>query len=427
MVWTKRRKHLSRAARAQLREQSQQRQRTGTERKCHEEPAPIRQVAKARDLDYLVARHTDRQHPEIRARYRAILAAALARRPGLLDNPYLGGLYVLAELAWRRDPAQWRPRGRGLCVAYRSLAEHLHGHYPISRHLWDGFLITVYGDDSDRLALDFVSRVSSGVSPRSLVGSEVMPAPLTRRMLHLTLNPPQPMSLGEATRRAQVLCYGGPEWLAGVLGKAGFSEFVADEPYWSTVIHWFCRQECGDRQTYQDLIEYLKTMHREQEPVALAGRTMLSLRREQARILKTRDEAERKAWKEEIASTPAAPPCDIGDYSHGEWRITRIRNARKLILEGAAMRHCVARHRYDQESGTLTFWSLTHHGRRALTLSVHTPTRRLDGIAGRSNRDPRRDELVPVEAWARRNRVGIGPWLDEWPLFGRPDPTAAGA
>jgi hypothetical protein len=421
MAWTKRRKHLSRAARAEARKQSEQRKREQAGRRPQTraavEPSSERRLPRCRDVERLAAHGSCGRAPGTTIRFRALLVAVLAQRPGLVDDPYWDGLYALAERDWLRDPALWRPRGRGLAEAFRSLAEHLHGQYPVSRHLWDGLMITDNYGDSARQSLGFISQVSCGVSPRSLVGTFDMPAPLTRRMLHLALRPPRPMSFVEATRRAQAVGYGGTEWLGRELFSAGLDEFTDDEPYWATVIHWFCRQERLGHDAYRELLGYLRSRHIHNEPVALKGRSLLSLRRDQKRFRKAEDEVWRWDWLQELAQAPAPSPCDIADYREGDWRLTRIRTARKLVLEGFSMHHCAGGFAGDQKLGKTTFWSLTHRDRRALTISVESATRNVSAIAGRHNRDPRREELTHVEAWARVNGVQIDRWLEDWRLW----------
>lgn len=427
MSGSRRRKHLSRAARAQAREKAerwrQAARKADSERAARAAvfarlaplPVPLR-----RDLDHLVAHTAISCAEACLKRHRAIIDRVLQVRPGLVDPPYDVGLAVLAEVPWLRSPAQWRPRGRGLSAAYHSLAEHLHATYPLSRHLWEALTFPVGSKMQVRTTMRFLASIAQGASGRELVGTPLMPAPLTRRMLHLLLNPPEPRPFVALVRRAQVLGCGGTERLARDLGEVGLDTFDGDEDYWASVIAWLCRQGPVDRKTIEQVFDYLGMRRYAGEPVTLSGRTLRSLMRERQwyeRSLKARGRGRRTRYAprddvDMIASIATAR--DIADYHEGDWRITCIRTTRQLLLEGVAMRNCLAMYREVHKCGQESFWSLTYRGKRKLTIEVLNECRRIDNIAGLAQRQPRPPEVPHLLAWARANLLDDADWHDEW-------------
>ncbi|MCA1788547.1 MAG: PcfJ domain-containing protein [Thioalkalivibrio sp.] len=87
--------------------------------------------------------------------------------------------------------------------------------------------------------------------------------------------------------------------------------------------------------------------------------------------------------------------------------MARIRSARKLVLEGAAMRHCVADYRPELAAGISSFWSLTCGGKRRLTIEVRTDEMKIVAICGKANRRPRPDEMRQVEEWAQASGLAL--------------------
>ena len=428
MAWTKRRKHLSRADRARKRDEAEAKRRT-TVVAVRATGAAVegdgqdtnRAVPLRRDVTHYVAKLDRGVNKSSRERYASILESVLRLRPGLVDPPYGRGLLLLAHVPWLRDPSLWRPRGRGLGAAYISLAEHLHAEFRVSRHLWESQLLSGFVNRRETLNLRFVIHVAQGRRARDVVGTKLLPARLTRRMLHLLLDSQEPGEFVELVRRAQVIAGGGNDGLARELCRSHLAHFSEQEEYWATVIAWLCRQGQVERDDLEDLLDYLGTQLDQREPVVLKGRTVRSILRERQRYQCAVRESERAWLKQrrkgrtaEESDAPVAPPCDIADYSDGDWRISRIRTPLKLIKEGAAMRHCVGSYACEQKEGSQAFWSLTRGGKRLLTISVFRQRREIANIAGRTNRDARPLEVPHILSWADANGVEASEWLAYW-------------
>lgn len=266
-------------------------------------------------------------------------------------------------------------------------------------------------------AVRFLGAYAGGRSVRALAGTKILPAQLTRRMCHLLTTPPHRMGFVAMVRRAQVLGCGGTEQLARSLHLMELCDFKSDENYWADVIHWLCRQDLPDRRTIKAIVEFLDQREFYDERVAIHGRTWRSVLRDAERL--QREEARlrriRRPRRLPAAATPESRPCaDLDGFTANEWAIARIRSARKLVLEGAAMRHCVADYRPELAAGISSFWSLTCGGKRRLTIEVRSAEMRIVEICGKANRRPRQDEMRQVEKWAQSSGLAL-----DGVLFGR--------
>ncbi|MBK8164380.1 MAG: PcfJ domain-containing protein [bacterium] len=369
-----------------------------------------------RDFDELAAALPDDCRHEIRGPFRRLHTVVLRHRPGLLDPPYLNGVVSLALATWHEDPETWRPRGKGLSSAFRSLVIHLLQSYPLSPHLWDLPLFTNGFDLEPRQrAMQFLTHLAFGSSPR-LLHRGILPAPLTRRMLHLLTNPPYPMPYESMVRRAQVLGHGGREQLAACLASTRLARFQPREDYWHDFIHWCCRQDDLDLESVGPLVDFLHDRVEAGEPLALAGRTHASL----CRLMRAwhRELANRRAQASEVY-TPSGLAAGVWVTARHEdgapgagarWEVREILTGTDLIREGRAMGHCVASYGGAIAGRRASIWSLTCNGQRRVTIEAAAGSREIRQVRGKANRIPKPIEARIVERWALKNKLEIRCW-----------------
>lgn len=344
-----------------------------------------------------------------RARFLDLFEVIRVQRPGLFDAPYRDGLAMLVWTEWLRDPEAWRPDGRGLGAAFRSLAAHLTGRYPISPYFWDSMLIRPDGRKMVIITPRVFAHIAQGESLRDLVGTKLLPVPLTRRMVHILGTPRCPMPLEKMVRRAQVLGYGGTENFAKSLGESRLVRFRENEGYWADVIHWFCRQSDLDVVQLDPILDFLITRYSEDTRVDLKGRTVASVMRGM------------EQWHGELADLKEFRKrvFDPSGFKGGVWRAVRRKEGRKvpgevwavrevltakdLVTEGRSMRHCVASYRDVVASRHTSIWSLTEDNRRKLTVEVHNGSRTVMQVRGKGNRLPKVGELKYLMAWVEKN------------------------
>ena len=417
MAKARRKKHYSRTEREQRRQKAQSDQEERRRRRMvvaavgAAGQAPGTWRSRRHDPEALIEDNCDFLKPNERECLVPVFAAALNWRPGLTVPPYACGLQQLANVPWLRDPATWRPQGRGLGAAFRSLVSHLLGTYPISPRLWDALVVDSWYAGVPAETASFLAGYASGTSVRQLSGTTCLPTPLTRRMCHLLTTPPHAMDFVAMVRRAQVLGHGGPERLAHALTRTCLGTFRRDEIYWDEAIHWFCRQGPLESATVSDIVDYLWECKHDGEPVSIQGRTCRSLLRDLQRRCREERRRDRIPTHRRRGSGPEMNPppvrLDLGSYTAGDWSIARIPSGHKLLLEGIAMHHCVGTYRDEQTTGEVSFWSLTRGGKRCLTIEVKARRREIGQICGKANRRPRAEEMRHIGVWAGGNGLGL--------------------
>jgi hypothetical protein len=93
------------------------------------------------------------------------------------------------------------------------------------------------------------------------------------------------------------------------------------------------------------------------------------------------------------------------------WHFREMLDSASLADEGRAMGHCVYSYANSIERGECSIWTLTledgtGHWRR-LTIEVRNSARRIVQARGRFNKLPQALDMVPLNAWAGRNRLEI--------------------
>ena len=349
------------------------------------------------------------------AQLHRLATVVLERCPRLAEPPYVNDLKELVHHPWRRPLEDWRPRGRGARTALRSLIEHLFVRYAVPQFLFDALMS---GELHDRRHfMPVFLHLADGGSPRALVGTSVLPAPLTRRMCHILLTTPGPSDIVPAVRRAQMLARGGEERLLRAVQQSRLGRaFDDEEPFWDTVLAWLCRQPELDPAEIEPLLDYLSDRRKEDRRFAMKGRTPAALRRAQ------------REWHRRLASErvhghacgPSFDSCgaDPGIWCHVQkqqgggrreviWTMNEILDYHELISEGRAMRHCVASYAWLIRDGRSSIWSLCCNEERRLTVEVSLRQKAVVQVRGRYNRLPRRIEVNFLCRWARANGLRI--------------------
>lgn len=346
-----------------------------------------------------------------RDRFENLVAVAREWRPGLVCPPYLQGLSNLAAVELCGKAADWRPRGRGLTGGFRSLATQLLGGYRVSRHLLDSLLLD-HGVHETWRAARLVKAAVQGESVFHLSGTAALPAPLTRRMCHLLINPDRPRTLAGAVRRAQVLAHGGGEKLAAAVGASCLGHFAGSgrELFRDEVIHWLCRQADLDPERVAAVVEFLEARHREDPGFRMKGRSSGAVVGAMQRWRKHQAELARIADRRDYArSGLASSRWKLSRREHGRdlepdvWILQEILTPRDLVDEGRRMSHCVATFHPLVRQGASSIWSLRCNGQSRLTVEVINARGVIRQVSGVVNREPRPREARLVKGWAAKN------------------------
>jgi len=419
-------KRLSRKARQQYRgaQEFLQLQNTVGKKKCKEnaritwciDENNLRKKPKLAEKISTFVNACDELPKESAVRFQKLAEGVWGKRPGLLDPPYLTGLDLLTRVHHASSLENWTPAGRGLPVAFRGLATKVLGGYHANANLIDSLLIP-HGHHKDAEGLvRIVQAVINGQKISKLVGTDILPVPLTKRMCHLMINPGDPMMLSHLVRMAQVVAYGGNEAMVKAVCGSHLGSFksVKAEIFWAEVIHWFCRQVDLRPDQVGPICDYLDHCHQADGSYKMKGRTVASVNRGMNRWHKELSNLKRFASKADFNSS---------DFSTGMWKKTKIiegrrtpfeiwtlreiLNPRQLVEEGSSMNHCVAIYHEAIRSGNCSIWTLTMNNSRRLTIEVNNQRKAIVQVRGKSNRLPREREKVFIESWAQKNNCTI--------------------
>jgi len=194
------------------------------------------------------------------------------------------------------------------------------------------------------------------------------------------------------------------------------------EVFWQGVLVWLGANPMLPASQVGPLVDYIAHRRRQDASFSMRGRSVLALLRRM------------REWHGELAQTRATrfcvfrpsgfEPLDVdrsrkkadGSRLTELWHVREILDSRGLAEEGRALGHCVYSYADAVEKGLCSIWTLTledgtGHWRR-LTIEVRNGERRIVQARGRFNRVPEAIDLIPLTAWANRNRLelAIGGW-----------------
>lgn len=340
---------------------------------------------------------------------RRLVAVLNVRSPRLLNPENKNILIRAIDLPWRRSVEQWRPVARSRCTRLLSLVNHLLVRYPVPAFLLNAFVTT--GDDDCRnvSVVPLFLHFADGGSARDAIAADLIPRPLTRRMLHLFVNSPPDYTVTDAMQRAQVLGYGGSERLAqAVIGARIQDKLHATHEFWAQAVHWFCRQPDLAPAQVGPLIDYLEHCCQENKRYSIKGRTVGSLTRDMLSWHKDLDIGRRLRFVQFRPSGLAD-----GTWTHKAngmpetWTMREILSGRELAIEGRAMKHCVATYAGAIKEGRSSIWSLRRDGERSLTIEASNSEKEVWQARGACNRGPIPAEARWLRAWAAENGLKV--------------------
>ncbi|MCP4134921.1 MAG: hypothetical protein GY754_28360 [bacterium] len=332
--------------------------------------------------------------------------------PKLIDERYLGAYWMLASVQWSGELKTWQAKGRSIETQFRSLVDYLLVKFPVPRFFYSLFFLEP-GDTTDKL-IKFFKYAAEGGSVYKAVSSGIIPVPLTRRMCHQFLRSPGKMEFFEALRFAQVKAFQGEHSLAQAITATRLGRsFMNDEPFWLTVIQWFCNNPDIDRAMAGPLIDYFRHCKEENSAFSVTGRTVSAMtrgmeewHRELALIKKLRSTFftpsgfEEKSWEFKRRTKE-------GNFLVTSWSMVEILTSKDLAAEGRSMGHCVFSYASHISSGSTAIWSLKKNSERVLTIEVNIRSKKIVQARGKHNRWPSDKELLMLKRWASENYCSV--------------------
>jgi hypothetical protein len=375
------------------------------------------------------ARHLAQAHPGALPAYDRLLRQVQrhtrwlrpAGRPGDSRNPLNTAVLALAlhHADWLRPPEAWKPGGPSPWPQAASLAHHLLARYPVP-----ACLTSVWFDPPPGQPLPqhgWFKHLGRGGSLRTAG----LPLRLTRAMAHRLGQAPHHYRVFAALRWAQVVGMGGGEALARAVAATPLGRGPGDEPFWEEVLRFLVRHPTFPLDQVGPLVDCLRHQRGEaSEGVSPAGvfgplpppRPDFSLQgRTVASVLRLIED-----WHRDLGLEAAVPlgrtwrPSPLRGFRLVEvsaalgtqrvWEVTELLAGRDLVLEGRALRHCVATYAGRCPRGQASIWSLrlaTGQGRfRVLTVEVDVPNRTVGQARGWRNRYPTAQEWEILRLWA---------------------------
>jgi len=333
--------------------------------------------------------------------------------PNLAVCDQLPWFVLLARQRWTRAPGDWQPPGGSKRRQRDAFAQHLLTRFPVPVFLMRSLdvepLAVARVPVEDEWAVGLLARVGQGTSVRSLVGTPLLPVPLTRRMVHTFLSATASTEPVAALRSAQVLGLGGTQRLARAvlrtrLGRLHGPDAKTGEPFWHQVLTWVCAREPlhgVDAAALEQLFAWVEAHHRravaEGASWSLKGRTAESA---------LRDASEWGAERRQVRGD-AFPPSGLLALEEAPWSIVEIDTDALLREEGRAMSHCAHVYRGLIRKGKASLWSLRRDGKRRATVEVALGAGRVVQAKRARNEACGDAELEVLRRWAERNRLTV--------------------
>jgi hypothetical protein len=348
-------------------------------------------------------------------------------RPGEHRIMLNAGLLALAlhHAAWIRPVETWLPATAKPWPLFGALAHHLFARYAVPP-----FMTSVWFDLPCWEMLPqhhWYKHLGQGGSIRTAG----LPLRFTRAMAHLFTQAPHHYTVVAALRWAQVCGLGGSERLARAVIGTRLGRVFENEDFWESVVYFFVNHPSVDLAEVSPIVDFLQYQKFEwrdgvsaegifgkQPPprpdYSMKGRTIASMRRQVA-------EWHKRLGQDTEQSCLSWAHSPIKDFSLVEgsealgnmraWTITELLTSRALLVEGRAMRHCVAVYAKSCARRRASIWSMqveNQRGRhRVLTIEVNLAKRTVCQARRKCEALPKKTELEIVERWATKEGLII--------------------
>jgi hypothetical protein len=326
---------------------------------------------------------------------------------------------------WLRPAETWSPSSGSGWHLCSSLAHHLFALYPVPPFMISAWFELPLGEILPQQR--WYKHLGLGRNIRKAL----LPLRLTRAMAHLFTGSPHHYTAIAALRRAQVRGLGGSESLARAVVETRLGRELGNEDFWESVISFFVNHPALDRALIGPIVDFLQHQKFEwrqgvspegefgsQPPpnpdYAIKGRTVSSVRRHMDDWHRQRAEEGRhpsRSWTHSpVEDFHLVEESDVSGTAR-VWTINELLSSHALVVEGRAMRHCVADYTDRCFHRVTSIWSMQVENRdgrhRALTLEVDLPRQTICQIRGRHNRMPSTREREVIGRWADREGLAV--------------------
>ena len=358
-------------------------------------------------------------------------------------NDYEGCIHALASLAkhsrsWIRPLENWRPKVRNIRRQFHSLANHLLCEYETPM-----FLDAAWGETDSaegELHREWYLHIGRGQNLRTAN----IPVALTKMMARFVAMAPATLTILQAIRWGQVRGMGGNERLAGDIAGSRMRDFLPDEPFWTTVLHFFKNNPALTGAQIAAITDYLyfqkfvpqdrtcgegslEEMGAPSPNLSMKGRTaaaLLRLAEEWRTTMALQTSLATAQWKSANIPGYSLFENDENGAAVRHWAIEELVNGKQLHAEGKYMHNCVASYFTSCVNGRCSIWSLRVRSANSnklktvmtIEMEIGNQSRTLVQVKGRFNRrietcdeNPVMRKAIPILLhWAENTGVKIG-------------------
>jgi hypothetical protein len=337
---------------------------------------------------------------------------------GLLD-------LALHHADWLRPVETWCPPKLNAWPQFSSLANHLLARYPIP-----AFMTSVWFEQPHGQCLpqhEWFKHLGRGQDIRTAS----LPLCLTKAMAYQFTQAPHHLSAVQAIRWAQVRGLGGSKELARTVVGSRLGKILENEDFWKSVLHFFINHPSLDLAQIGPIVDFLQHQRFEwREAVSQNGvfakqpppRPDYSMKgRTVASVMRQVEEWHKLLGLQTHHCCLSWPHSRFRDFRLVEgsealgnmrvWTITEILTGRELIVEGRAMRHCVATYAEQCARRHASIWSMKVENQRGqhrvLTIEVNPTTRMVCQARRKCNGFPQPGEREIVERWVAQEGLRV--------------------
>jgi hypothetical protein len=341
------------------------------------------------------------ENPDIKARLKEIFIYLEKHSLLINDETLIHAVFNCFQFNkyWLNDIFNWKPFSKNASEQFIEIAGYLFCKYDVPNFLYKSFY------DNNLLFIEWFIHLGIGGKAKEIKN---IPIAFTQKMSHYFIHAPGKFNVTEALRWSQVMGLGGNEILAERIAFSWIgTKSFADEDFWESFLHLLARNALFNLNKITELIDYVREMKREDAGYLLKGRTLQSLIRQSDK------------WHGKYAHVKGNwfwKPCGIEGLQlvrkEDVIKIEELTEAKKLVQEGTAMKHCVASYTHYCATGKSAIYSLRKYSGGMLkdilaTIEVNIFLKRIVQAKANMNKPISKEAENIMTHWAMKNSLGI--------------------
>lgn len=342
---------------------------------------------------------------------------------------YIQALVMLNRYrdSWIRKLEDWAPDTHNSHGQFVSLLNHLLVQYSMPE-----FMHTVWSrtDKPSNQYRGWYLHVAAGHNIRTAKLS----VPFTKKMAHCFMQSPHYCSIEMAINWANIQALGGDPRLTEAVLSSRIGSSLKNHNFWTSVVRFFIDHPMLDRAHVGPIVDYLHAQKFEvrecvsgpgvveliqppQPNLSMKGRSPESLLKQVER------------WHGSLAKSSGAQNTffkasgirgfrqKTGEHKQNTWQIKELLSGAELIVEGRAMKHCVASYASACAAGRCSIWTMEYMTPQGIqkrqTIEVRND-KTVVQCRGKRNVLPTAAEFNVIQRWSAAAGLAIAPYLANW-------------